>query len=88
MGSQSIVDLLNGEGFYTDNDWPKILGVCIAALVTWFLGSYLHKKSIKDAYKYEDDDSPLSPYSFFFVPFRYCSFVMLGLMLMVLSSRR
>ena len=83
LSSQMIHDHIFGDGHYTDNLMPKVYGSLFGALIIWMLGSYLHKRSKeKDA----EDDNPLSPHSFFFIPMRFWGHIITGICIIVVVT--
>lgn len=72
--TEYIVELIfNDQQYFQQHGWCRMLGLWIAAVVVWLLGSYLNKKSSE---KLVDEESGTETqakpnHSLFFIPMIY-----------------
>lgn len=73
-----LVDFIYGDGFYRDNQWPKSLGLAIAALLIWEVGRWLNGKGFffkkVESKEYESipkRDALGSTHDLYWIPFEW-----------------
>lgn len=78
--SQVAIDALYGDGFYTENAWPKTAAAIVAALSVGLLGIYLNH--IKRGTVVDENTGEVlgkSPsHTLFFIPVEYWAVIILA----------
>lgn len=67
-------------GYYKATGWPKLMGLCLAALPTWWLGVHLNRAKGKVLIDPETGREVILPnnHSLFFLPMQYWAFVLVA----------
>jgi hypothetical protein len=68
--------LYGDKEFFAAHGWPKLLAFAVAAVITWFLGRFLHR-------------NPGKRHSLFFIPMEYWGpiFVVAGVVFMFVNVK-
>ncbi|MHB1425365.1 MAG: hypothetical protein ACYC3I_19515 [Gemmataceae bacterium] len=78
--------VMQDDGYYQTHGWPKLLGLWIAAAVTWPLGRLMNRHEEKQLLDPETGDTVIvrsgGGHSLFFIPVEYWAviFLILGVM--------
>jgi hypothetical protein len=73
-GTQYVVNAIMGNNMYfTENAWPKFVGVLIGGIVVWFLGKHLNKNKAQVLIDKETGKEVVlkKTHTLFFIPMEY-----------------
>ena len=85
LAFQVGVDAIWGEGFYTDNSWPKQVAMIVASISLFPVGLWLNRRQnvVEDSAISEPPPPEPARHTFFFVPYQHWMWAGLGLLLLV-----
>ena len=83
-----IINATRGKEYYDHHKWPFALSLILSAVICWFLGTYLRKRSdrvVIDKQTGKEIAINQSRHTLFFVPMHYWAPLLLMIALILLS---
>ena len=82
---QAGVDAVNGQGFYTANDWPKQAAMIVASISLLPVGMWLNRRRNIDESAAISEPPPREParHTLFFIPYQHWMWAGLGMLLLL-----